>query len=107
MHAAKDDDLGARLGRLARQPERVTDEIGDVLNFRPLVVVGEHHRVPNAGELANPRVELRNFGGALQRKGRGCHAKKLAGRRAPCGKASGYIRKRYDAFTKNASSVRL
>ena len=40
MHAALDDDVGIDLGRLARELERIADEIGDaVVDFRRLVVV--------------------------------------------------------------------
>ena len=33
------------LGRFARQAERIADEVGDVLHFGALVVVGEDDRV--------------------------------------------------------------
>ena len=46
MHAALDDDLGIDLGRLARELERVPDEIGDaIVDFRRLVVVRQDDRV--------------------------------------------------------------
>ena len=44
-HAAKGDDLGVGGGRLARQVEAVADEIGEVLDFRLLVIMGEDDRV--------------------------------------------------------------
>ena len=46
VHAAEDDDVGVGLRRLAGQAERVADEIGDVLDLGPLVVVREDDRVP-------------------------------------------------------------
>ena len=45
VNAAKDDHLGLGPRRLARQPERIPDEIGDVLDLRALVVVRENDRV--------------------------------------------------------------
>ena len=50
MDAAEDDDVGVGLGRFAREAERVADEIGDVLHFGSLVVVGEDDGVAVAGE---------------------------------------------------------
>ena len=44
-HAAKGDHLGIGRRRLARQIEAVADEIGEVLDFRLLVIMGEDHRV--------------------------------------------------------------
>ena len=46
MHAALDDDVGIDLGRLARELERVADEIGDaIVDFRRLVIVRQDDRV--------------------------------------------------------------
>ena len=40
MHAALHDDVGVDLARLARELERIADEIGDaIVDFRRLVVV--------------------------------------------------------------------
>ncbi len=43
--AAKGDHVGVGLRRLARQIEAVADEIGEVLDLRLLVIMGEDHRV--------------------------------------------------------------
>ena len=43
--AAKGDHVGVGRRRLARQIEAVADEIGEVLDFRLLVIMGEDHRV--------------------------------------------------------------
>ena len=43
--AAKGDHLGVGRGRLARQVEAVADEIGEVLDFGLLVIMGEDDRV--------------------------------------------------------------
>ena len=51
MNAAKDDHVCFRLGGLAAQPERVTDEIRDVLNLGALVVVRDDHRVALSREV--------------------------------------------------------
>ena len=40
-------------GRLAREPERVADVVGDVLDLGHLVVVGEDDRVALGGERAD------------------------------------------------------
>ena len=45
VNAAEGDHIGIGAGGLAGQLKRVTDEIGDVLNFRFLVVVREHHGI--------------------------------------------------------------
>ena len=50
MHAAEDDHPGVGGGRLLREPERVADVIGDVLDLGQLVVVGEDHRAALARE---------------------------------------------------------
>ena len=45
MDAAKHDDLGvADLAGLARQLQRIADEIGDLEDLRALVIVGQDHR---------------------------------------------------------------
>ena len=41
MHAAEDDDVGVGLSGLSREAEGIADEIGDVLDFGHLVIVGE------------------------------------------------------------------
>ena len=43
MDAAEDDDFGIGAGGLDTQPQGVTDEVGDVLDLRDLVVVGQDH----------------------------------------------------------------
>ena len=48
--AAKSDDLGVGRRRLARQIEAVADEIGEVLDFRLLVIMGEDDGVALALE---------------------------------------------------------
>ena len=45
MNAAEDNDVRGSPGRLARQAERITNEVGDILDFGTLGVVGEDDRV--------------------------------------------------------------
>ena len=58
VHAAEDDDVGVGLRRLAREAERIADEIGDVLHFGALVVVRENDRVALARELLDLVLQL-------------------------------------------------
>jgi hypothetical protein len=44
-HAAKHDDIRVGGGRLARQVERVADEVGDILDFAVLIIVRQDHGV--------------------------------------------------------------
>ena len=53
VDAAEGDHLGVGGGRLARELQRVAGEVGDLLDLRHLVVVGEDHRVARGGELAD------------------------------------------------------
>ena len=51
---AKDDDLGvAHLFGLARQFQGITDKIGDFENLRPLIIVGQDHRLARRFQLAD------------------------------------------------------
>ena len=62
MDAAEDDYVGLGLGRLLGEAQRIAHEVGDVLDFRHLVVVGENDRVKlllEHKDLARERVELR------------------------------------------------
>ena len=52
VHAAEHDRRRVDLGGDPRQPERVARVVGDVLDLRQLVVVGEDHRVAFGGEPA-------------------------------------------------------
>ena len=45
MNAAEDDYVGLGLRRLLREPQRIAYVIGDVLDFRHLVVMGQNDRV--------------------------------------------------------------
>ena len=45
LDAAERDDVGIGFSGLARKLEAVAHEIGNVLNFRALVIVPEDHRV--------------------------------------------------------------
>ena len=58
MDATENDHVGGGLRGFARKAERVTDVVGDVLDFRAFVVVGEDDRVLQAAESANLLVEL-------------------------------------------------
>ena len=53
VDAAERDRVGIGRGRLAREPERVADEVRDILNLGNLVVVGEDHGAALGGERAN------------------------------------------------------
>ena len=61
MHAAEDDQLGVGGGGLLGEPERVADEIGDVLDLGQLVVVGEDHGAALGGERAHLVLERGMF----------------------------------------------
>ena len=52
MHAAERDHLGVRARGLLREPERVADEVGHVLDLGQLVVVGEDHGAALGGQRA-------------------------------------------------------
>ena len=41
MHAAENNHVRVRLGRLLREAERIADEIRHVLDFRHLIIVRE------------------------------------------------------------------
>ena len=51
MHTAKDNHIGFRLGCFSTEAERIANEIGDVLNFRPLIIVGDNHRVSRSRQM--------------------------------------------------------
>ena len=63
VDAAEGDHLGVGVGRLAREPERVADEVGDVLDLRQLVVVGEDDRVALRRQLADLLAESSDLSG--------------------------------------------
>ena len=58
VDAAEDDDRGVGLRRLARQPERVTHEVGDVLDLGTLVVVRDHDGIALPREPADLVLQL-------------------------------------------------
>ena len=57
MHPAEHDHIGISVGSLSRQLKRVTDEIGDVLNFGLLVIVRQDHGIAFLAELVDRRDE--------------------------------------------------
>ena len=59
-------------GRLAREPERVAHEVGDVLDLGHLVVVGEDHRVALGGERTHLGSRAPISSGARSSIGTGC-----------------------------------
>ena len=59
MHPAEHDHLGGRAGCLPGEPKRIADEIGDILNFRPLVVVRENDGIPRLRQGTNFRRQRR------------------------------------------------
>ena len=60
MHAAERDHLGVGLRRLLREPERVADEVGHVLDLGQLVVVREDHGAALGGERAYLGLQRRD-----------------------------------------------
>ena len=52
MDTAERDRVRIGRGRLAREPERVADEVRDILNLGNLVVVGEDHGAPRSAASA-------------------------------------------------------
>ena len=58
MHAAECDHVGLGLGGSLRELERVTDEVGHVLDLGLLVVVRQDHGVSLCLELPDPLLEL-------------------------------------------------
>ena len=71
--------VGVGLRRLAREAERVADEVGDVLELGQLVVVGEDHRVALGGERADLVAQLAissslSLAGSSLRVGSSCTA---------------------------------
>ena len=98
VHAAEDDDVGFRLGGFAGEPERVADEVRDILHFGALVVVRQDDGVPLAREGLDLSLQLRDelFARDDSRIGRSHGRHKLIGdartrerrrprREAPCG----------------------
>ena len=75
MHPAKDDHVRRRLRCLTGEPEGITNEIGDVLNLRALVVVSEDDRVALSSELLDFSLQFRDE--LVPREG--------CGRRCGCG----------------------
>ena len=59
VNAAEDDDVGFGLGGFAAQAQRVANEIGDILNLGPFVVVGDDHRVARARQVLDLLLQLR------------------------------------------------
>ena len=57
VHAAEDDDLCVRVGGFAREPERVADIVGDVLDLGTLVVVRENDGIARARQVPNLLVQ--------------------------------------------------
>ena len=57
MHAAEGDHLGVGLRRLLREPERVADEVGHILHFGQLVVVGQDYGAALGGERPYLRLQ--------------------------------------------------
>ena len=91
-------------GGLAREPERVAHDVGDVLHFGTLVVVGEDHRVALAGGAADFLVQLREcvplrVGGCVEP----CRMIASAARRACMPDATAGARARY-GFRKRGCS---
>ena len=58
MHPAEGDHVCVGLGSLARESERVTDEVSDILDLGDLVVVGEDHGIPLLCQSADLGVEV-------------------------------------------------
>jgi hypothetical protein len=58
VDAAECDHLGVGVGRLAGQPQRVADVVGDVLDLGHLVVVGEDHGVALGRERSHLVAQL-------------------------------------------------
>ncbi len=61
MDTAEDDRLPLGRSSHARETERVPDVVGDVLDLRHLVVVGEDDRVPLSREYLDLELELRDL----------------------------------------------
>jgi hypothetical protein len=58
VDAAEADDVRRRLGRLLAELERVTHEVGEILDLRLLVVVGQEHGVALLLEPADLVLDL-------------------------------------------------
>ena len=58
MNAAEDDDVGLGLGRFAREAQGVANEIGDILDLGPLIVVREDAGIANACNLLDLGLQL-------------------------------------------------
>ena len=58
LHTAKRDDIGIGGRRLARQFQRIAHEIGQILNFRLLVVMRQNDRVAFLAQAVNLRAQV-------------------------------------------------
>jgi hypothetical protein len=84
---AEDDHVGIGLGGLAREVERITDEVGDVLHLGELVVVREDHRVALLAQTLDPRDQVRDGAGEVgEGEGHGWVSSKLL-EGNPCARA--------------------
>ena len=69
MNAAEDDHLRAGLGRLLREPQRIAHEIRHVLDFRPLIIMGQNHSLQLAFQRPDFLRDGRGLGGGHARVG--------------------------------------
>ena len=58
MNTAKKNDFGVSFRRLLTQPERIADEVGDLLNFPHLIIVREDDGVAFAFEFRDVRRQI-------------------------------------------------
>jgi hypothetical protein len=58
MNTREQDHVGRRLLRLARQLQRVSDEVGEILNLAVLIEVREDDGVPLSLELTDALVQI-------------------------------------------------
>ena len=78
MNAAEDDDVGLRLRGFTREPERVADEVRDVLDLGALVVVRENDGVATLRQRFDIALQLGDdFGRGDLRTAR-AHGSKIA-----------------------------
>lgn len=62
MHTAKDDDFSMCLCCLSAQPKRVTNEVGNILDFGTLVIVRKNYSVALFCECLDPILQLGSSG---------------------------------------------
>ena len=69
MDSAEDDDVGIGIGRFLTKSERVTHEVGHILDLLDLVIVREDDGVPFLLEVHDLGDQIGGMGGSHRNEG--------------------------------------